>query len=57
MTVVPIKSQNLNAVEISWFSALCSDKKSIFCYHLSSDHQDGLVRATELDYILENFGG
>ena len=22
MTVVPIKSQNLNAVEISWFSAL-----------------------------------
>jgi len=25
MTVVPIKSSNLNASEISWFSALCSD--------------------------------
>ena len=25
MTVVPIKSSNLNASEVSWFSALCSD--------------------------------
>ncbi|OUV18994.1 MAG: alkanesulfonate monooxygenase [Gammaproteobacteria bacterium TMED95] len=25
MTVVPIKSKNLNASEVSWFSALCSD--------------------------------
>jgi uncharacterized RmlC-like cupin family protein len=35
-----------------------SDKKCIWIVvHSSGDDQDELVRTTELDYILENFGG
>ena len=52
MTVVPIKSQNLNAVEISWFSALCSDDYQFLgqpdgSFRSSWDHCSKIVKTAE----------
>ena len=33
MTIVPITSKELDAVEVSWFSALCSDDFQYLGYH------------------------
>ena len=52
MTVVPITSPDLNAAEVSWFSALCSDDYQFLgvpdgALRSSWDHCANIVRTAE----------
>ena len=48
MTIVPITSPDLDAVEVSWFSALCSDDYQFL------GQPDGSLRSSGITVAQEN---